>query len=107
MFVETWCNEHVELRRHHRKRQKRRAEQAELDLCEQEFLRRRVDELDLRLGAGRELVGPEQEIVDVLGEEEADEEHREESNERLDQPRAQLDQMLDQGRLRRFDFVFL
>ncbi len=38
------------LRRHHRERQERRAEQAELDLRNQKFLRRGVDEFDEYIG---------------------------------------------------------
>ena len=75
------------------------AEQSELHLGEEEFLRRGVDHLDRRIDSGGEPVGPEQEIVDRLGELEADEKGDEDREQRPDQPAPELDQMLDQRRL--------
>src|SRR5439155_766201 len=44
-------------------------------------------------------IRPGQHVVDLLGEEEAADERDRKRDQRLDQPRAQLDQMLDQRRL--------
>src|SRR5690606_6508486 len=106
VLVEARRHEHVDLCRHDRERQEGGAEQRDLDLREQIFERRRVDELDLRLRTGREDIGPDQDVVDLLREEEAEEECREERDERLDEARAQLDQVLDQRCARCVD-VFL
>src|SRR5919198_264328 len=48
---------------------------------------------------------PDQHVVDLLGEQEADDEHHREGEERPDQPRAQLDQVLHQGRLGGLDVL--
>ena len=48
---------------------------------------------------------PDQHVVDLLGEEEAEREHDAERDQRLDQPRAQLDQVLHQRRLGRLDLL--
>ena len=71
--IEPGRHEHVDLRGDHREGDEDRAEQSELHLGEEELLRRGVDHLDRRIGAGGEPVGPQQEIVDRLGEPEADE----------------------------------
>ena len=55
--------------------------------------------------ARREPVGPDQQIVDVGGEIEADEEGDEDRQDGPDQPRAQLDQMIHQRRLGGVDVV--
>src|SRR5262249_2698215 len=44
-------------------------------------------------------------VVDLLGEEEADDEGREEGEQRLDQPAAQLDQVLEERRLGGLDVL--
>ncbi len=49
---------------------------------------------------------PDQHVVDLLGEEEAEDEGDAERQQRLDQARAQLDQMIDQRSLGGVD-VFL
>src|SRR5579885_2540406 len=98
-------DEHINLRRDHRERQECRTEQAELDLREQEFLRRGVDQLDLGVRARGKLIRKKKNVVDLLRKEEAEEKHQEERNQRLDEPRAQLDQMLDQRRLAGVDFI--
>jgi hypothetical protein len=46
-----------------------------------------------------------QDVVDLRREGEADEEHQQEGDQRLDQPRAQFDQMVDQRRARGLDLV--
>ena len=50
---------------------------------------------------------PGQHVVDRLGEEEADDEAMRERDQRLDQPRAQLDQVLHQRRLGRLDLLLV
>ena len=70
--IEPRRHEHVDLRGDHREGDEDGAEQSELHLGEEEFLRRGVDHLDRGIDAGRELVGPEQQIVDVAREIEAD-----------------------------------
>src|SRR5579885_476833 len=104
-FIEAGRDEHINLRRDHRERQECRTEQAELDLREQEFLRRGVDQLDLGVRARGKLIRKKKNVVDLLRKEEAEEKHQEERNQRLDEPRAQLDQMLDQRRLAGVDFI--
>ena len=64
--------------------------------------------LELRR-AGDPDVGPGEDVVDVPREEEADHHRQHEGRGRLDQPRAQLDQVVHQGRLGGLDlllFVF-
>src|SRR6185437_16353844 len=49
--------------------------------------------------------GPHQHVVNLLGEHEADGEHHRESDQRLDQPRAQLDQVIHQRRFGGLDVL--
>ena len=70
--IEPGRDEHVDLRGDHREGDEHGAEQRELHLGEEEFLRRGVDHLDRRIDAGGEPVGPDQEIVEVPREIEAD-----------------------------------
>src|SRR6185437_3318339 len=51
--------------------------------------------------------GPDQHVVDVLGEHEAQREHQAEGEHRLDQARAQFDEVIEQRRLARLDLVFV
>src|SRR5208337_4162997 len=81
--------------------EERRRKKRDPDLREKIFLRRRIDQS--RVGTGSMLEGHHQNIVDVLGEIEGDDEHHYEGGKRLDEPRAQLDQMIHQGRFRRLD----
>ena len=104
-LIEPGRHEHVDLRGDHREGDEDRAEQSELHLGEKEFLRRGVDQFDRRVGAGGEPVGKQQEIVDRLGEPQADEKGDEDREQRPDQPAAELDQMLDQRRLARLDVL--
>ena len=46
---------------------------------------------------------PDQHVVDLLGEEEAEDEGDAEAEQRLDQPRTQLDQVIHQWRLAGLD----
>src|SRR5262249_47807090 len=80
------------------------AEHGELDLGDEIFEQRRVDELRM-LGPGDDHEGPDQNVVDLLGEEEADDERHEEGKQRLDQPAAQLDQVLEERRLGGLDVL--
>ena len=48
---------------------------------------------------------PHQHVVDLLGEEEAEDEGDAEADQRLDQPRAQLDQMIHQRGLGGLDVL--
>src|SRR5207302_9027130 len=85
-----------------RKRDEAGAEQRKLELGNEIFQQRRVDEFRV-LGAGNPYERPDQHVVDLLGEEEAEDEGHAETEQRLDQPRAQLDQMIHQRRLAGLD----
>src|SRR5262249_5962275 len=65
-----------------------------------------VDELGV-LRTGDPDIRPGQHVVDRLGEEETADEGDAEGDERLDQPRAQLDEVIQQRRLAGFDLLFL
>src|SRR5690606_40138500 len=71
-----------------------------LHLREKEFLRRRVDQFRLRnietSPDNGPFIGNDQQVEEVLSEEEADDEGDEECAERPDEPRTQLDQVLDE-----------
>src|SRR5581483_9844720 len=71
------------------------AKQRKLELGDEIFQQRRVDEFRI-LGARNPHERPDQHVVDLLGEEEAEDEGHAEAEQRLDQPRAQLDQMVHQ-----------
>ena len=90
--VEPGRHEHVDLRGDDREREERRAEQRELELGEEIFQQRGVDELGV-LRARHPDERPDQHVVDRLGEEEAAMNGDGERQQRLDQPRAQLDQV--------------
>ena len=62
--------------------------------------------MNFEFGAVNPLERPDQHIVDLLGEEETGDERHRERDQRLDQARAQLDQVLEQRRLGGFDFLF-
>src|SRR4029077_20420131 len=95
-------DEHINLPRHDRKRQEGRPEHRKLQLCDEIFEQRGVDELGI-FRPRDPYERPDQNIVDILGEHEADREHHAERDQRLDQPRTQLDQVIHQGRLARLD----
>ncbi len=76
MLIEARRDKGVELRENHRTGEKRRGENRHPDLGEKIFLRRRIDQPRVR--AGRVFEGNDQNIVDVLGEKEADDEHHDE-----------------------------
>src|SRR5262245_59664517 len=102
MLVESRRDEFVDLRRHDRKRDEGSAKQRELQLGDEIFQQRRVDELRI-LGARHPDEWPDQHVVDLLGEEEAEDEGHGKAEQRLDQPRAQLDQVIHQRRLAGLD----
>src|SRR6185437_4749556 len=66
-----------------------------------------VDHLDRRIDAGREPVGPEQEIVEGPREIEADGKRDSDRAKRPDQPAAELDEMLHQRRLGGVDVLLI
>src|SRR6185436_4967770 len=99
-------DEHVNLRRDHRERDERRAEHRELELGPEVFEQRGVDEARL-IRARDPFEREDQHVVDLAGEEEAADEGEEERDQRLDQPRAQLDQVLHQGSLGRLDLLLV
>ena len=103
--IQAGRDEHVDLRGDHREGDEDGAEDGELHLGEEEFLRRGVDHLDRHVRADRQPVRPEQEIVDRPGEPEADEEGEEHRQQRPHQPPPELEQMLHQRRLARLDIV--
>ena len=102
--VEAGRHEHVDLRGDHRERDEDAAEHRELELHDEIFKQPGVDEF--RIGSARDPdVRPGQHVVDLLGEEEADDHGDEKGRERLDQPRAQLDQVIHQRRLGRLNLL--
>ena len=101
VLVEARRHEGVDLREDHGARQECGGEEGHLDLREEIFLRRRVDHPRLR--HIKKNVGDDEQVVDVLGEEEADDEHHDERDQRADEARAQLDQMIHERRFRRLD----
>ena len=100
-------HEHVDLRGDYREGDEDGAEQRKLHLGKEEFLRRGVDHLDRRIDAGREPVGPEQEIVEGPREIEADGERDSDRAKRPDQPATELDEMLHQRRLGGVDVLLI
>ncbi len=104
--VEARRHEGVELGRDHREGQEAGAEHAQLDVGE-DLLEEVGRDQPRLVGPDHAHVGIDQHVVDVLREEEADKEHHPESEHRLDQPRTQLDQVLDQGCARGLDLGFI
>jgi hypothetical protein len=90
VLIETRRDERINLGRDYRKGKERRAEQRELDLCNQKFLRCGVDQFDLRVRARGKLIGKQQDIVDVFCAREEDNHHHNKDDQRFDEPRAQL-----------------
>jgi hypothetical protein len=107
VLVEAGRDELVDLAGDDGKRKTEGAEQGELHLREQEFLRRRVDHLDRTTGGAalRPQVGQHQDVVDLLGEDEADRERDADGDQRPDQARAQLDEVIEERRLGGVDIV--
>ena len=103
-MIETRRDELVDLIGDDRERQEYRAEQRQLELSEEELVRRGVDHLDLGVRTGGPLIGHDKDGVDLLGEGEADEKCDEDRDQRVDQARTQLDQMIHQRRLGGVDF---
>src|SRR5262249_23150943 len=82
------------------------AEHRKLELHDEIFEQAGIDELGV-FRTGDPDIGPGQDVVDGLGEEKAADEGDAEGQERLDQARAQLDQVLHQRRLGRLDLLLL
>src|SRR5262249_50016266 len=80
------------------------AEHRDLDLHHEVLEQPGVDEFRV-LRARHPNVGKREDVVDLLGEKEADDERDAERDRRLDQPGAQLDQVLDQRRLGGLDVL--
>src|SRR6516225_2160674 len=106
MAVEAGRDEHVDLRRHHRERYECRAEHRELELHDEIFEQAGIDELGI-LRPCDPNERPGQHVVDRLGEEEAADKGDGEGDQRLDQPRTQLDQVLHQWRFGRLDLLLV
>ena len=103
MPVEPRRHEHPELGGDHGKAQAGAAEHGDLDLGEEDFRQRRIDQM---VGGRRQR--PFQELKDLGRETEADAKADAKGDQRIDQPAAELEQMLHQGRLGRVQrgFVF-
>ena len=93
VLVEARRHESIDLRKNDRAGKIGGGEDRHLDLGEEILLRRGVDQL--RVGAGRMFERHQENIVDVLGKIETNQEHNDEGEERPNQPRPQLDQMID------------
>ena len=104
MLVEAGRHEFVDLCGDNRKRDEARAEQRQFQLGQEIFQQRRVDKFGV-LRARDPDERPHQHVVDLFGEEETEDEGDAESEQRLDQPRAQLDQMVHQGRFAGLDIL--
>ncbi len=102
--IEAGRHEHVDLRGDDGKGDEGAAEHRELELHHEIFEQAGIDELGV-LGARDPDERPGQHVVDGLGEEEADHEGDAERDDRLDQPRPQLDQVLHQRRLGGLDLL--
>src|SRR6516165_840187 len=100
--VKSRRDELVDLGCHDRKRDEAGAEQRKLQLRNEIFQKCCVNELRV-LSARHPDKGPDQHVVDLLGEEEAEDEGDAEAEQRLDQARAQLDQMIKKRRLAGLD----
>src|ERR1700692_670692 len=107
--VKAGRHEHVDLRGDHRKRNEGAAERGDLELHDEIFEQARIDEFRI-LRTGDPDVRPGENVVDLLGKEEAADHRDDECGRRLDQPRPQLDQVVHQRRLGGLDlllFVFV
>src|SRR5215212_7154764 len=107
VLVEARRDELVDLVRDHREGEEAGAEHRHLELREEELQRMRVDHVRLRRIADGPDIGLHQDVVDVLRAGKAADEHDDESDQRADEPRAQLDQVVDQRRPGGLDFVIL
>src|SRR3984893_16370894 len=102
--IKTRRNEHVDLRRNYRKRNESSPEHSELQLDYEIFEQSRIDEFCV-LRASYPHEGPSENVVNGLREEKAPDKGDTKRNECLDQPRAQLDQVIHQRRLGRLDVL--
>src|SRR5580692_6813441 len=102
--VEAGRDEHVDLGGDHRKGDEGAAKGGDLELHDEVFEEARVDELRILRTCDPD-VRPGQNVVDVLGEKVAKDHRHDESKDRLDQPRAQLDEVIHQRRLGGFDLL--
>src|SRR5262249_15543087 len=104
--VEAGRDEQVDLRRGDRGRYECRAEHRELELHDEIFEQAGIDELGiLRPREPKETPGKHG--LERLGEEEAADKGDGEGDQRLDQPRTQLDQVLHQWRFGRLDLLLV
>src|SRR5271167_2822234 len=97
MPIQTGRNKHVELRRDNRERNECCAEHGKLELDNEIFKQPGIDEFRVRTSHPYEW--PRQNDEDRLGEEETADERNTEGDQRLDESRPQLDQVLHQRRL--------
>src|SRR5262249_1410802 len=104
--IEAGRDEHVDLRRDDRERYERRAEHRELELDDEIFEQAGIDELGI-LRARDPDERPRHHVLDRLGGEEAADKGDGEGDQRLDQPRTQLDQVLHQRRFGRLDLLLV
>src|SRR5438445_9029182 len=88
-----------------RERNESRPEHRELELHDEIFEQAGIDELGVRARHPNERPG--QHVVDRLGEEEAADKRNAEGDQRLDQPRTQLDQVFHQRRFGRLDLLLV
>src|SRR5258705_13638348 len=102
VFEGAGWHEFVDLGGDNRERDESGAEQRQLQLGDEIFQQCRVDELRV-FRPRHPHERPHQHIVDLLGKEEAEDEGDAESEQRLDQPRAQLDQVIHQRRFAGLD----
>ncbi len=106
--VKAGGNEHPDLRRDDRESEADARKHADFHIGEKGLVQRRIDEMGVGLALQRMRQWLGKKAIDRLGEAETDEKADRESGERPQQPFAQLDQVLHQRRLGRFDgrFVF-
>ena len=102
VLVEARRHEGIDLPSDHGKGDEGGAEHGELQVGEELLQKMRRDELGL-VGPHHAHEWPDQHIVNVVGEIKAHHEGDQKGDDGLDEPRAQLDQMLHQGRFGGFD----
>jgi hypothetical protein len=100
--VQAGRDEHIDLPGDHREGDESRTEHRKLELHDEIFKEPGIDELGI-FRTRHPHIGPGQHVVDLLGEEETDHGRKRERGDRLDQPAAQLDQVIHQRRLGRLD----
>src|SRR4051794_31988523 len=104
MPVKAGRDELVDLRCDHREGNECRAKQRQLQLRNEIFQKRGVNKLGVFRSSDPD-ERPYQHVVDLFGEEKTEDESYAESDQSLDQARAQLDQMIHQGRFAGLDIL--